>query len=83
MFCLSYTLLSKCMMFEDFNRIGFKEILDTLDPDLRCDFKKNAYYHNEFKQKQTVTRKPHQQGLATDKENTIVSSNDDAFDNYM
>ena len=44
MFCLSYTLLSKCMMFEDFNRIGFKEILDTLDPDLRCDFKKNAYF---------------------------------------
>jgi hypothetical protein len=39
------------MMSEDYNRIGFKEILDILDPNLASDFKQSSYYHNEFKVK--------------------------------
>ena len=51
LFSLSFTLVNQCMMSEDYKRIGFKEILDILDPDLASDFKQTSYYHNEFKVK--------------------------------
>ena len=39
------------MLKEDYKRIGFKEILDILDPDLTNDFKQASYYHNEHRKK--------------------------------
>ena len=46
-----FTLMNKCLVKEDYKRIGFKEILDILDPELTSDFKQTSYYHNEFKKK--------------------------------
>lgn len=66
------------MMFEDHKRTGFKEILDTLDPDLKADFKKKAFYHNEFKSKLTIKRSK----LMS--EATVKIANPTAdIDNYM
>lgn len=65
------------MVFEDYKRINFKEILDVLDPDLKCDFKKNSYYHNEFKKKQTIKRKPFEP------ENIKIADPSADFDNYL
>ena len=69
------------MMFEDFNRISFKQILDTLDPELRGDFKKNSFYHNDFRLKPVVTRKPKVVNSCAE-EKKILKTND-VFDNYM
>ena len=67
------------MMFDDYKRTGFKKILETLDPDLTCDFKKMAFYHNEFKEKKTVKRKKPDQ---CKEKHTIADPNED-LDNYM
>ena len=74
----SHMLLAQCMVFEEHKRIGFKEVLDTLDPDLKADFKKKAFYHNEFKSKLTVKRSKLNESTTT----KIANPNGD-FDNYM
>jgi hypothetical protein len=69
------------MMFEDLKRISFKDILDTLDPELKGDFKKNSFYHNDFRLKPVVSRKTKAANSFV-KETKIMNSND-VFDNYM
>jgi len=44
-----FTILNKCLIKEDYKRLGFKEILDILDPDLPNDFKQTSYYHNQYR----------------------------------
>ena len=41
------------MRAEDHERTSFKAILDMLDPDLECDFKRTSFYHNEYRVRQT------------------------------
>jgi len=62
--------------------MNFKEILDTLDPELRGDFKKNSFYHNDFRSKAVVTRKP-KIAISGNGEKKILSKANDVFDNYM
>ena len=70
--------MNQCMIFEDHKRINFKEILDVLDPDLKCDFKQKSFYHNEFKKKQTIKRKP-----SSEHEHTKIADPSADFDNYI
>lgn len=76
-------LLNKCMQTEDYKRIGFKEIIEILDPDLTCDFKQTSYYHNEFKNK--LAKKKQQQQFAEKSLDEFQKAEPDfcVFDNYM
>lgn len=78
-------LLNKCMQTEDYKRIGFKEIIEILDPDLTCDFKQTSYYHNEFKNKLAKKKQQQQQQFAEKSLDEFQKAEPDlcVFDNYM
>ena len=75
------------MVYEDFKRMGFKEILDILDPDLTCDFKASSFYHNEFRKKQAC--KKQESSVSEKKKADLIKIADPQlkcggeFDNYM
>lgn len=39
------------MITNDSERASFKDILDTLDPDLSVDFKQTSFYHNDYRKR--------------------------------
>ncbi len=77
------------MIKEDYKRIGFKEILDILDPDLTSDFKQTSYYHNDFKRR--ITKRKNTQSsqdtviteLQFEKSQIHIANPTIDLDNYM
>ncbi len=61
------------MIWEDYKRASFKEILEILDPDLTCDFKHTSFYHNEYVTKLLSKKKV--QDSASQESNLLSNQN--------